>query len=751
MCDSEKYRGERSRNTLWSGLAITVAAAIAGCGGDTEGQAHTTSLGARPPAVGASTSQAAHVDQLRVKALAAANESASPGPYGNAPPEYAIAQVLDYAEANYPAYFPGQKVTQSDGPYLYRYYPETSRYVGVALNVPPGAPQAEAGVYVLGGGFGSSPIYVGQLMNFITPKGVPSYGDTSKLASADWIHNQAGVYAGGNNLLQVDGVLYSYGYGVGFAKSIDKGKSWSSHYTNKQPLLLTRFGRRLLAITESFTYSSSSDDGITWSPGSRFPGLGPQLDGYVNSADCMFATTDQLFAFYGGGVINGFTMPVWVSDDGKVFRIASSAETTRLNTLIAAAKWKCSFYDPVFPNPLTELLGSTSGTKQFKVDYVANPHNSKGGRYWIYTLKVSSDGVNWQDSKTPDGFTPSTVYEVEPNVFMSLGAIESEYQFEPRALVALRSTDGGNSWGIAAGGGRSYLLFDGASLGSTTVLVGQNGGGQVSWDYGASWDSLSIPNAGSLWGITAAQGKFVAVGDAGAIVVSSDNGKTWRVVPSGTTDSIRAIAFGNGTFVAVAPQSGAVVTSTNGVDWVRQSSDLSAYAPLTAAPRLAFGGGAFVAVFRPNVCVGANCEAGGQGVFYTTDLGKTWKRSLFLASGSDIAFGNGKFIAVSGYYPANSYYSSVDSGRTWKLVTAAPNQQGWPASISYGNGIFVGAGYIRDTDTGSPSGVAFSVDDGATWQFSNIYGASYGDNRALYTGVRWITYGSSGIIAASPY
>jgi hypothetical protein len=88
---------------------------------------------------------------------------------GSATPQQAADQLMNFAEANFPQYFPSHKATLSSDPFVYRYYPETGTYLGVV--VASGSPYQLGGVYVLGGNFGSAPYYVGPLASFITPTG----------------------------------------------------------------------------------------------------------------------------------------------------------------------------------------------------------------------------------------------------------------------------------------------------------------------------------------------------------------------------------------------------------------------------------------------------------------------------------------------------------------------------------------------------------------------------------------------------
>ncbi|MBL8360413.1 MAG: MoaD/ThiS family protein [Rubrivivax sp.] len=84
--------------------------------------------------------------------------AASAGVLSLAPAAPTVTQLLDWAEARYPELFPGRQANQELPPYVYRYYPATGNYVGVA----------GSSVYVLGPVAGSSttPAYVGEIQSF---------------------------------------------------------------------------------------------------------------------------------------------------------------------------------------------------------------------------------------------------------------------------------------------------------------------------------------------------------------------------------------------------------------------------------------------------------------------------------------------------------------------------------------------------------------------------------------------------------
>lgn len=70
-------------------------------------------------------------------------------------------ELMNWAETAYPEHFPGRQIDRSAPPYIYRHYPGTGNYLGVAGNE----------VYVLGPVAGSSllPVRVGLLADFACP------------------------------------------------------------------------------------------------------------------------------------------------------------------------------------------------------------------------------------------------------------------------------------------------------------------------------------------------------------------------------------------------------------------------------------------------------------------------------------------------------------------------------------------------------------------------------------------------------
>lgn len=71
-----------------------------------------------------------------------------------------VKTIFDWAEAQLPQYFPTKEITQFSDPWAFRHYPATNIYLGINNN--------DDGVYVLGGVFGGTPLFVGSKKVILT-------------------------------------------------------------------------------------------------------------------------------------------------------------------------------------------------------------------------------------------------------------------------------------------------------------------------------------------------------------------------------------------------------------------------------------------------------------------------------------------------------------------------------------------------------------------------------------------------------
>lgn len=188
-----------------------------------------------------------------------------------------------------------------------------------------------------------------------------------------------------------------------------------------------------------------------------------------------------------------------------------------------------------------------------------------------------------------------------------------------------------------------------------------------------------------------------------------------------TTSNIKPslIAYGDGMFVAIGLRTGYGTPtyiagySTDGVTWTK------ATLPVTAEwTHLVYGNGMFVAVDSKTDLK----------LIYSTDRGATWNQGTYLSSFRTGIFGYGGGKFIMGGTASNNTYSSADC-ITW---TSGGGPSIIMRSLAYGNGMFVGMDYGRETKFG------YSY-DGKSWNTGTMpefdcQSIAYGDGMFLAIG-----------------
>lgn len=258
--------------------------------------------------------------------------------------------------------------------------------------------------------------------------------------------------------------------------------------------------------------------------------------------------------------------------------------------------------------------------------------------------------------------------------------------------------------------------------GGLYVIVGYSGTILTS-TTGESWTQRESPSFLPLYGVAYGNRTYVAVGEFSAvtptIILTSQDGVNWvRRRVDDLYQSLLDVVYAQGQFVAVGGF-GTILTSPDGITWTRQPR--LTYAHLRG---ITYGNGLFVAV-------------GDQGVILTSPDGVNWTaRDIGFPSPyfSDVAYGDGKFVAVAWSTP-NYFYISSD-GLTWtRQQNPDPNDSFW--GIAYGNGVFGAVG---------ASGLWATSSDGVTWNKSKVADVSL---RGVAYGTRFVVVGDKGTILIS--
>ena len=200
---------------------------------------------------------------------------------------------------------------------------------------------------------------------------------------------------------------------------------------------------------------------------------------------------------------------------------------------------------------------------------------------------------------------------------------------------------------------------------------------------------------------TAISAAYVAVASGTNQAAYSTDGNTWSAVTLPASQDWVSIAYGRvnnvGTYVAIGRQSAATAYSIDGVNWTSASFGSGEEWDWCG---VAYGNGVFVAI--------AESDSSSTRRARSTDGGATWSVGSVSSGAVAIAYGLGRFVIVEGNF-SNSVASSTD-GVTWTVTTLPANvdstENNW-RDIAFGNGRFVA---IADNNAQT----AYSI-NGTSW------------------------------------
>ena len=248
------------------------------------------------------------------------------------------------------------------------------------------------------------------------------------------------------------------------------------------------------------------------------------------------------------------------------------------------------------------------------------------------------------------------------------------------------------------------------------------------------------PDSGGILDISysgnAIDGQWVALAAETDQAYSSVDGLTWtaRTLPfSGNWSSVSyGEVNGIGHWVAVARNSSVFAYSTNGTTWTASGS-VDSGEPWDWCD-IAYGNGRFVAVSESDSSTSRRAVS--------TDGGATWISGNVPSGAKAIDYGVGRFVVVEGNF-SNSAAHSVD-GITWSSSTLPANNDSTESNwrdLAFGNGRFVA---IADND----AQVAISI-NGTSWTSAQLpvsadwRNISYGNGVFLATTDNYIAASSN--------
>jgi hypothetical protein len=246
-----------------------------------------------------------------------------------------------------------------------------------------------------------------------------------------------------------------------------------------------------------------------------------------------------------------------------------------------------------------------------------------------------------------------------------------------------------------------------------------------SWTYRTNGVSASA----ELDSVTYGAGRFVAAGAfaQGSLILSSEDGILWTQRVVGPASEFYCVRYAGEKFVATG-SGGVVAVSTNGIDWT--STVISNTPYLLYLFGATHGNAQFVAVgmqYNPD-------PFEERAAIYTSADALSWSPTWISNTNSvplEVAYGNGRFVAVGSGYPT---YTSSDVFISRDGLNWTPHGSGNPDlfGIVYGGGQFVAT-------TGSA--LMLTSADGETWTphpialtNAHFYGVGYGNGTYLAVG-----------------
>jgi len=315
-----------------------------------------------------------------------------------------------------------------------------------------------------------------------------------------------------------------------------------------------------------------------------------------------------------------------------------------------------------------------------------------------------------------------------------------------------------------------------ASGGGRFVAVGREGTVFTSSD-GLSWSDAASAVIGIKTLNTVAYGPqgFVAAGNQGVLFTSPD-GLVWTGATSGTSSILTKVVYGHGQYMVVG-DSGTHLSSVDAVNWTNTDTGSTRFKDVTVTAtgfvavgssytvssstdgvswedvRISSGGTLYKVVPAGDAVFAYGSSSSftlgdfvpGSSPVPLPELHMRDRRSSWGAW--DMAFGNGRFVAVGGSGTESSSGSagpismvSVD-GKQWRMTYDTPYKA---SSILFQSGRFIA---VAAESSGSPI-FLYSL-DGLTWTTGNIY-KDVGTIRALeYVNGLYFAVGSNGLIMSS--
>lgn len=226
---------------------------------------------------------------------------------------------------------------------------------------------------------------------------------------------------------------------------------------------------------------------------------------------------------------------------------------------------------------------------------------------------------------------------------------------------------------------------------------------------GINWTEIDLQNSGMVcYSVAFGNGKFVATGAGYKDYYYSEDGINWtkgELPLPGTW----YVAYGNGRFVVVTNGSkkNPVLYSEDGVNWTSTPMTVE-YEYMSYWRRVRFVNDRFFAIGAFQIS--AYSKDGINWTKITLPSSTNYNDAAYY---SDIAYGNGKYVAVG-----ERAISYSEDGINWTKASAPTTEEGQWFSVTYGGGRFVAISCNNQTTT--QSGLYAYSEDGINWKTNSV-------------------------------
>jgi hypothetical protein len=368
---------------------------------------------------------------------------------------------------------------------------------------------------------------------------------------------------------------------------------------------------------------------------------------------------------------------------------------------------------------------------------------------WAVFYFRSPDGMSWKSMKWQESYVWQRSNWVRGMLWTGTQLVsfgeKGSIQTSPDGMrwTNRSSADNATIVSMASGDGLYVAVgtegnFNGAVYSSSDGLTWQHEINPQVPRVNANYDQWQD----DLYGVAYGDGNFVAVGSQGTIL-RSGNGHSWTVEQSGTEEALLAVARIGDIFVTVG-YNGTLLTSPDGHVWTSR---------LQAQTNLLFWS---MAVGRDSLLImGADVGTRGSPTIVMSLPVSSLRGSAMVSAGpltsiggvsaktwmAQVAYGNGRFVAVADDYGANWY---SDDGIKWQAASAA--FMSVQRALTFAQGLFVSVGDNQAIAT-SPDGVSWTARRSGSAAFSPVlsedYLGVYGDAKSFLASSSWGTIAKS--------